>query len=379
MRFAAARLKMENFMMQNNLFMALNMLVSPSVRQAHMLFKRAAMLACLFVLLGTALLGTTTATQAQVNPAVLPTVGLLSKQTMSRLLLNDAARIGNRVVAVGDRGYIVVSDSNGENWERAQTPANVPMLTAVYFADAKNGWAVGHDAVILRTVDEGSTWTQAFAAATEQKPLMDIVFTDANTGFAVGAYGAFYATVDGGKSWNPRKVTDEDKHLNAIVKIGEGKLLIVGEAGTLLKSEDTGKTWGKLESPYKGSFFGAIQAADGAVIIYGLRGRIFVSADPSLKSWTQIDNKSTASIMGATRLPDGALVLAGLAGTALLSRDNGRSFTALATGSTKGISVPLLGAPNAILLFGETGARDILASALAATPAPVAPSAATKK
>ncbi len=379
MRFAAARLKMENFMMQNNLFMALNMLVRPSVRQAHMLFKRAAMLACLFVLLGTALLGTTTATQAQVNPAVLPTVGLLSKQTMSRLLLNDAARIGNRVVAVGDRGYIVVSDSNGENWERAQTPANVPMLTAVYFADAKNGWAVGHDAVILRTVDEGSTWTQAFAAATEQKPLMDIVFTDANTGFAVGAYGAFYATVDGGKSWNPRKVTDEDKHLNAIVKIGEGKLLIVGEAGTLLKSEDTGKTWGKLESPYKGSFFGAIQAADGAVIIYGLRGRIFVSADPSLKSWTQIDNKSTASIMGATRLPDGALVLAGLAGTALLSRDNGRSFTALATGSTKGISVPLLGAPNAILLFGETGARDILASAPAATPAPVAPPAATKK
>lgn len=315
-------------------------------------------------------LATLAIAQAQMTSSVLPAAGSLSKQAMSRLLLNDAARIGNRVVAVGDRGYIVVSDSNGENWERAKTPANLPMLTALYFSDAKTGWAVGHDAVILKTTDEGSSWTQAFAAATEQKPLMDIIFTDANTGFAVGAYGAFYETVDGGKSWNPRKVSEEDKHLNAIIKIGEGKLLIVGEAGTLLRSDDAGKSWSKLESPYKGSYFGAIQAADGAVIIYGLRGRIYISTDASLKNWNVVENKSTASVMGSTRLPDGALVLAGLAGTALISRDNGRSFVALETGSTKGISVPLLGAPNAVLLFGETGARDILTSALSVTAPP---------
>ena len=321
-------------------------------------------------------------TQTQTTSSILPAAGPLSKQTMSRLLLNDAARIGNRVVAVGDRGYIVVSDSNGENWERAKTPANLPMLTALYFSDAKTGWAVGHDAVILKTSDEGSSWTQAFAAATEQKPLMDIIFTDASTGFAVGAYGAFYETTDGGKSWNLRKVSEEDKHLNAIIKTGEGKLLIVGEAGTLLRSDDAGKSWSKLESPYKGSYFGAIQAADGAVIIYGLRGRIFISTDASLKSWNAVENKSTASVMGSTRLPDGALVLTGLAGTALISRDNGKSFAALTTGSPKGISVPLLGAPNAILLFGETGAREILTSALAVAVAPAdtakAPAAAKK-
>lgn len=321
--------------------------------------------------------------QAPVTAGALPDAGSLSKQTMSRLLLNDAARIGNRIVAVGDRGYIVVSDSNGENWERAKAPANLPMLTAIHFSDAKTGWAVGHDAVILKTADEGSSWTQVFAAAAEQKPLMDTIFTDANTGFAVGAYGAFYETADAGQSWKPRKVSDEDKHLNAIIKTGEGKLLIVGEAGTLLRSDDAGKSWSKLESPYKGSFFGAIQAADGGVIIYGLRGRIFISADASLKNWTAVENKSTASVMGSTRLPDGALVLSGLAGTALISRDNGRSFTALATGSTKGISVPLLGAPNAILLFGETGARDILTTALSAAPVPAdaakVPAAAAKK
>jgi photosystem II stability/assembly factor-like uncharacterized protein len=317
---------------------------------------------------------------------------------MTRLLLTDAARFGNRIVAVGDRGYIVLSDSNGESWERAQTPPNTPLLTAVYFQDAKNGWAVGHDSVILNTTDEGKTWTQKFSAPDDQKPLMDILFTDANTGFAVGAYGLFYETADGGKSWNIRKLTtpapkalparkgkaaepdvtdgkagDDDRHLNAIVGLGESRLIIVGEAGTILKSDDAGKSWSKIASPYKGSFFGAVQGKDGSVLIYGLRGKIFRASDSSLRDWKAVDNKSVASIMGSTVMPDGTVVLAGLAGTVLVSGNNGQSFKPLPTGSTKGYAKPLLGAPNAVLLVGEAGARDVLLAASATAAASSAP------
>ena len=336
---------------------------------------------------------------AQINPAVMPSTGPLSKQTMSRLLLTDSARIGNRVVAVGDRGYIVFSDSNGENWERAETPPNLPLLNAVFFPDAKTGWAVGHDAVILKSADEGRKWTQVFSAPAEHKPLMDILFLDANRGFAVGAYGSFYETSDAGKTWTSRKLLetskatppppakkgkaaaaheedgkggdkggggDEDRHFNAIVKLGENRLIIAGEAGMLLKSNDTGKSWTKIASPYKGSFFGAAQAQDGSVLIYGLRGKIFRSTDAAMKDWTLVENKSVASVMGSTRLPDGTLVLSGLAGTVLISRDNGKRFAPLPTGLTKGYAAPLLGAPNAVLLVGEAGARDVLLPATAA-------------
>ena len=348
---------------------------------------------------------------AQINPAVMPQSGPLSKQTMSRLLLTDAARFGNRVVAVGDRGYIVFSENNGESWQRAKTPENTPLLTAVYFLDANTGWAVGHDSMILTSTDQGASWTKAFSAADDQKPLMDVLFIDANTGFAVGAYGAFYATIDGGKTWTSRKLFeatkvaapkaapktgkyesvgsgkgsdgdaggkggDEDKHINAIIKIGENKLFIAGEAGMLAKSDDGGKTWVKIVSPYKGSFFGAIQAQDGAVLIYGLRGRIYRSTDAARANWTQIENKTVASLMGSTRLPDGALVLAGLSGTVLISRDNGASFSLLPSGSTKALSVPLLGATNSLLLIGEAGVRDVLLAsgvATAVVPAPAKP------
>ena len=348
---------------------------------------------------------------AQINPTVMPEDGPLTKQTMSRLLLTDAARIGNRVVAVGDRGYIVYSDSNGESWKRAKTPPGTPLLTAVFFLDAKTGWAVGHDSMILTSSDQGESWTKAFAAADEQKPLMDVMFVDANTGFAVGAYGAFYATSDGGKTWTSRKLLepaktaavapapkkgkyesvgnakaaeaeigkggDEDKHINAIINIGDNKLFVAGEAGMMAKSDDGGKTWARVASPYKGSFFGAIQAQNGAIVIYGLRGKIFRSTDAQLASWKPVENKSVASLMGSTRLPDGAIVLAGLSGTVLISRDNGESFSPQATGFTKALAAPLLGAPSALLLIGEAGVREVLLTAVAPAPSPTAPPVAT--
>ncbi len=288
---------------------------------------------------------------------ILPASGPLWATTMQRLLLVDAARLGNRIVAVGDRGYIAYSDDNGANWTRAKAPS-APLLTAVEFIDAKTGWAVGHDSVILGTLDGGETWTQQFAAASEQRPLLDVLFLSKTDGFAVGAYGAFYETSDGGKTWNARKILEEDKHLNAILRVADGKLLILGEAGAILVSADNGKTWSAVASPYKGSLFGGIVADDGAVVAFGLRGRIYRSTD-SGKTWKQIDNASVATLMGGAKLPGGALVIAGGSGVVLVSRDHGQSFVPLATGTTRAFAKAVLGAPNEVLLLGEAGARSV--------------------
>ncbi|HEX4944645.1 MAG TPA: YCF48-related protein [Usitatibacteraceae bacterium] len=288
---------------------------------------------------------------------ILPESGPMPRVTMERLLLVDATHRGSRVIAVGDHGYIVVSDDNGRTWRRAKSPA-APLLTAVDFLDAKSGWAVGHDSVILATADGGETWVQQFAAPGEQRPLLDVIFIDGNAGYAIGAYGAFYETTDGGKSWNPRKVIGDDKHLNAFVRLPGGRLVILGEAGTILLSPDAGKTWEAVPSPYKGSLFGGLEADDGSVIAFGLRGRIFRSTDAG-KTWKAVDNPSVATLMGGSKLPDGALVIAGAGGTVLVSRDNGLSFVPLATGSTKAYSKAVLGSANEVILFGESGVREV--------------------
>jgi photosystem II stability/assembly factor-like uncharacterized protein len=292
---------------------------------------------------------------ATVAVEVLPATGPLRATTMQRLLIVDAERLGNRIVAVGDRGYIVFSDDGGTSWKRARTPP-APLLTSIDFLDAQSGLAVGHDAMILRTADAGETWTQQFSAPAEQRPLLDVNYLTSQRAIAVGAYAAYYETTDGGKSWNARKIGTEDKHFNAILELGDGRLLILGEAGTILGSDDNGATWSPVASPYKGSLFGGVIANDGAVVAFGMRGRIYRSSDKG-RTWKQIDNPSVATLMGGEKMADGTLVIAGAAGTALVSRDNGQSFQPLETGSTKTYAKALLGAANTLLLLGEAGVR----------------------
>ena len=301
--------------------------------------------------LGAAVLG------GAVAKEVLPEAGPLGATTMQRLLLVDAERSGSRIVAVGDRGYIVYSDDQGKSWKRAKTPP-APMLTALDFLDDQQGIAVGHDSVILATKDRGETWTQVFSAPSEQRPLLDIIYPTKDLIIAIGAYGAYYDSTDGGKTWNARKVLPDDKHLNAILELGDNHLLLLGEAGTLLSSDDMGKTWKPLASPYKGSFFGGLVASDNSVVVFGLRGHIFRSTDRG-KTWKPVENKSTAALIGGDKLPDGALVIAGSAGTVLVSRDNGVSFQPVATGSTRAFGKVLVGAEGKVLALGEAGVREI--------------------
>jgi len=303
---------------------------------------------------------------------VLPAKGPLALATVKRLLLVDAARAGQRIVAVGDEGWIVLSDDDGASWRRAAAPQG-PLLTAVDFVDARHGWAVGHDETILATVDGGETWARQLSRPSAPGPLLDVLFLDALHGIAVGAYGAYYETADGGRTWSARKIIPEDRHLNAIVRLpssgaqAAARLLIVGEAGTILVSSDAGAHWTSVPSPYKGSLFGAVVAADGSVIAFGLRGKIFRSADGGA-SWSAVEHASQATLMGGTRLRGGEIVLAGAAGIVLESLDQGRTFAPLASSESARIySSALDGAPGRVLVFGDAGAR-----AIALAPAPPA-------
>jgi photosystem II stability/assembly factor-like uncharacterized protein len=239
----------------------------------------------------------------------------LAPRSMMLGLVNN----GEHLVAVGDRGQILISN-NGLNWAQVQTPVRSP-LTAVYFVDAKNGWAVGHDATILHTADGGKTWELQNFKPELEKPYLSVLFLDANTGFAVGAYGLFSKTTDGGKTWSDvvaPSIRADEVHFNDIIKLGNGDLFVAGEQGMLGVSTDKGATWEKLPSPYDASLFGALPIGDNGAVIYGLRGNIYVSPDVRAKKWTKIDAKTVATFFGGATMSNGDVVLVGLAGEILV-------------------------------------------------------------
>ncbi len=293
---------------------------------------------------------------------------VLAPLAVKSLLLDGAAK-DDLVVAVGERGHVMVSHDQGRTWAQKQVPTHAT-LTAVYLHDSNLGWAVGHDAVILRTRDGGETWEKVFSAPDEERPLLDIWFRDEQNGFAIGAYGYFLTTADGGDSWMPREIdtTEEeedefygggfDYHLNHLSNANNRHLYIAAEAGTIYRSDDAGESWITLPSPYQGSFFGSLPLDNDAVLMFGLRGHLFRSENNG-DSWESLETGTTAMLTDGIRLQDGTVVLAGLSGTLLTSDDGGQTFTPLQRKDRHGIASILQTDDGGLILIGEGGVHRI--------------------
>ena len=282
-------------------------------------------------------------------------------------LLLDGAAVGARLVVVGERGHVLVSTDDGASWTQAEVPTRA-LLTAVHMHDERTGWAVGHDAVILRTGDGGETWTLMHQAPEEELPLLDVWFRDDRTGFAVGAYGYFLATDDGGETWTSRAISEDDFHLNALVPVADGmsesdrpgsrRLYIAAEAGIAYRSDDGGATWRELPSPYAGSWFGGLAPDENRLLLTGLRGHLFRSGDGG-ETWTEVATGTQATLTGAVRLPSGSIVITGLEGSVLTSDDGGRSVSVRTLPSREGVSAALPLAGGGVLLIGEFGVERL--------------------
>ena len=298
-----------------------------------------------------------------VAPATVdPGAPLSEWAVMARLapesLLLDVARSGERLLAVGERGHILVSSDGGSSWTQAKVPTRA-LLTGVYLHDSQLGWAVGHDAVVLRTRDGGVSWERVHYAPEHERPLLDVWFKDKERGLATSAYGELLATSDGGDSWQSRPIRDgDDFHLNQIAAAADGALYIAGEAGHLYRSDDSGATWLALPSPYAGSFFGLLPLSEGPVLAFGLRGRLFSSADRG-RSWTAIETGTEATLLCGLQIAPGRFVVAGMEGT-LVWRDSLTSPVRTEQRPDRQAIVAL--APNpghGLLLFGEGGVRHL--------------------
>lgn len=281
----------------------------------------------------------------------------------SRAMLNGLAMAGKRVVSVGQRGHIVYSDDSGSTWRQAKVPVSSDLL-AVSFPSSKTGWAVGHDGVILHSIDAGESWTlqldgrrspallrsyyaapdilgtgeqaqrlQADIARTaDQGPensLLDVWFADESTGYVVGSFNLIFRTTDGGKTWTPLyHATDNPNRLHFYAVRGIGAdVYLAGEQGLLLKLDAAADRFRALITPYKGSFFG-ITGNQSALVAYGLRGNAFRSTDGG-SQWHKVNTPLQDGITAAAVLKDDALVLVSQSGQVLLGKNMGESFAAV--------------------------------------------------
>ena len=304
------------------------------------------------------------------------------------------ASAGKRLVAVGQRGHIFYSDDDGQRWHQAQVPVSSD-LVAVHFPSPQQGWAVGHDGVVLHSGDAGQTWSRQFdgrqvgpvmlafyqrlgAAQPEDselqmrvseaqrmveegadKPFLDVWFENERVGYIVGAFNLIFRTDDGGQSWTPwldRTENPSALNLYALRPVGN-QLFIVGEQGLVLRLDPAAERFHAIPTPYNGTFFG-ITGKPGAVLVFGLRGNAYRSVDGGV-SWNKVELGLPLSITASTVTADGRIILLSQAGHVLVSVDDGASFKLQPQNGLAPVAGAQVSSSGALVLAGVRGLRQL--------------------
>ncbi|CAG4882286.1 Repeat-containing protein [Georgfuchsia toluolica] len=302
--------------------------------------------------------------------------------------LSAVARAGRRLVAVGPMGHILVSDDAGKNWKQVAVPLSSD-LVAVQFPTAKQGWAVGHDGVVLHSDDGGLSWVKQldgkraaeiidayykkFSAGPDaakwqdeakrlleegaDKPFLDVLFVNELEGYVVGAFNLALRTKDGGKSWEPlidRIANEQGFHLYSLAASDSG-VFIAGEQGLIRRWDLQHERFMALASPYQGSFFGILAKGE-TLIVFGMRGNILRSTDGG-QSWRAAHSDATDGITAGTLLEDGRVVLVTQGGQMLVSKDGGDSFVSVKVEKRMAFFGVAPAGKDAVAVVGTNGVR----------------------
>lgn len=321
--------------------------------------------------------------------------------------LTAVQNVGERQVMVGSNGHILLRDSKGDV-HQVPVPVDV-LLTAVHFPDARQGWAVGHDGVVLHSTDGGLSWSKqldgvqinqrmldsaqaefvkarrasddapADRALIEQldaaqfalddvkagnlsgpsRPLLDVWFRNAREGWIVGAYGMILHTRDGGLNWawQPGLDNPDRLHLNTVTGLPDGTLLVAGEGGQLHRSTDGGQHWDAPRQLTQASVYKLLALRDGRVLALGFGGALQLGTNSGI-SWNTPTPSSAASLYGATQLEDGAIVVAGQGGSLLYSRD-GEHFSTWRASNKAALLGVTQTRNGELLLVGNNGVQAL--------------------
>ena len=246
----------------------------------------------------------------------------------TRGVVLDLAWAGRRLVAVGERGHVLLSDDQGQAWRQARAVPTRTTLTSLHASDEQTLWAAGHGGVILRSGDAGDTWSLVTGKADGPDVLLAIRVEPDGRGLAVGGFGTALATADGGKTWQQRPLLEGEmgeKHLNRIFVSGAGTWLIAAEGGVVLRSGDRGATWSAVKTPYAGSLWTGLALKGGHLLVGGMRGNVVRSTDDG-RSWTHRAIAEAGSLVGGAALPDGGAAMVGVDGTLVWGDAAGESF-----------------------------------------------------
>lgn len=225
-----------------------------------------------------------------------------------------------------------IKTANGQSWELVNSNTNHD-LWMVHWINDSSAIAVGDSGIILRTTDQGYSWTP-------QRPkrisdLRDLAFFDQDTGIIVG-WGELYRTTNAGLSWDFIEWTDNIDYLQGNLsscsllnnKIGlfveEYEKSDRSKQSILFYTNNSGVSWQEKPITLQGAISTAI-LNDSVFIIVGGWGAVYRTNDTG-RSWSKRHENSTRRLE-QVKFYDKFGIAVGTDGVILKSTDMGINWS----------------------------------------------------
>ena len=193
---------------------------------------------------------------------------------------------GLDIVAVGDKGAIVVSHDLGKTWAVKPSPSGTKNLTNIR-SDGSRFWIAVDGADWLVSSDGGDTWAKDESIGKLPVGIQTIFSANETTQIVGGNKGVIYTSGDDMKTWTPQpSVLNGGIPFNSYIHMKElGKNILLGNNNSVYISDNSGMIndkWEKITvdvSTIKENFLSDDVNSDGDVYMVSDTGNLYMSTD----------------------------------------------------------------------------------------------------
>lgn len=262
-------------------------------------------------------------------------------------------RAGTHLVAVGSRGLIIRSEDQGKTWTQSAVPVQSDLL-AVNFPRPQDGWAVGHDGVILHSSDGGKNWTKQldgrladvafkkYYAAQADDPAMKAVSNQIELNFKAGP----------ALPWLDVWFEDAQKGF------------VVGSFGMIAATVDGGKSWEpwlhRIDNDQSINL-NSIRSIGGNIYILAERGMVFI-LDRKMQRLQETATGYVGSFFGIVGNAD-TLLAFGLRGVVYRSGNGGVNWEPLRMPAVATVTAGLFNRDSGSFVLVNSAGQFLLADA----------------
>jgi len=218
-----------------------------------------------------------------------------SREAVKRTDFYQAIARNDRVIVLaGNKGTLLVSNDQGNTWQRQTLPTDASLLDLDTCPDG-SFIALSFDNQLWHGNASGLQWTAHPLPSQEQ--MMTAACAPDGSWWAAGSFTTLQGSSDQGASWQETSL-DEDAILTNLQFVDHQTVIATGEYGLVLSSTDGGASWentGYLPDefyPHASYFRSASEGWAG-----GLNGFIYHTTDGG-ESWTQQASASSAPVFG---------------------------------------------------------------------------------